>query len=112
MSVTQTAKKPATGADWHWADVLAAIRKNGWSLEQIAKDEGYKRGAALGDAARRPYPKAERILAAYAGVEHPMLIWPSRYNADGQPNRTPGPKPRRGRRPIKRAAAPRKAARA
>ena len=106
MTTTQAVKKPATEQDWHWADVLAALRKQGWSLRQIAKKEGYKTGAALGEAARRPYPKVERILAAYAGIAHPMEIWPSRYTKQGLPNRKSGPKSFVGRRPVARAAAP------
>lgn len=87
--------------DWHWKDLLALLAKRGWSLRQIGIEEGYPDGSALGEAARRAYPKAEAILAAYAGVDHPMLIWPSRYSADGIPNRRRGPEPRRGMPPRK-----------
>ena len=116
MTAATSLKKPAA-QDWHWADVLAALRKRGWSLKQIAETEGYAHGNVLGDAARRPYPRAEAILAAYAGIEHPKLIWPSRYTADGKPNRAKGPKPRRGLPPVKattpiRGRNPQKAARA
>lgn len=100
MTTTTPEKKPAAEG-WHWADVLAAIRKRGWSLRQIAKAEGYTDGNALGEAARRPYPKAEAIIAAYAGVEHPMVIWPKRYDASGKPNRPMGPKPRFRQPPVK-----------
>lgn len=102
--MTQTApqKKPVADlADWHWADVLAAIRKRGWSLAQIAEVEGYATGNVLGKAALRPYPRAEAILASYAGVEHPMKIWPSRYTRDGQPNRPMGRPKLRGQAPVK-----------
>ncbi len=102
MTLTTTPKKPAV-EDWNWEDLLATIRKRQWSLRQIAKEEGYAHGNVLGEAKRRPYPAAERILAAYAGVHHPMVIWPSRYDADGQPNRTPGPKPMRGQPPVKKS---------
>jgi Ner family transcriptional regulator len=96
MSNPTTAKKPV-GEDWHWKDVLAALHKRGWSLRQVGIAEGYPDGAALGEAARRPYPKAEAILARYLGVDHPMRIWPSRYGPDGRPNRRHGPPPMRGR---------------
>jgi Ner family transcriptional regulator len=96
MSNPTTAKKPV-GEDWHWKDVLAALHKRGWSLRQVGMAEGYPDGAALGEAARRPYPKAEAILARYLGVDHPMRIWPSRYGLDGRPNRRHGPPPMRGR---------------
>lgn len=101
MTHTAHLKKPAEASqDWHWADVLAALKKRGWSLRQIGKDEGYENGNTLGEAARNPYPKAEAILARYAGVAHPMQIWPSRYDAKGRPNRDLGRKPMRGVRPL------------
>ncbi|MBL8260892.1 MAG: helix-turn-helix domain-containing protein [Xanthomonadaceae bacterium] len=102
MTAETSPKKPVMD-DWAWEDLLAAIRKRRWSLRQIAKEEGYAHGNVLGEAKRRPYPAAERILAAYAGVAHPMEIWPSRYDADGAPNRTPGPKPMRGIPPVKKS---------
>jgi Ner family transcriptional regulator len=114
MPSTAAAKKPVT-PDWHWSDLKAALEKRGWSLQQIALEEGYSHGSVLGEAARRPYPAVERVLASYAGIDHPMEIWPSRYNADGTPNRRRGPKPRIGQRPEKattRARRSRKAAQA
>ena len=113
MTAATSPKKPDP-KDWHWVDLLAAIRKRGWSLRQIAMTEGYAHGNVLGEAKRRPYPAAERILAAYAGVPHPAHIWPSRYDGEGNPNRTPGPKPMRGAPPVKKTARQerRKAARA
>lgn len=92
MSQLTSQKKPALG-DWHWADVLAALRKRGWSLRQVGLAEGYAAGNTLGEAARRPWPKAEEILARYIGVSHPMVIWPTRYDARGIPNR-------KGRQPM------------
>ncbi|MDP1696465.1 MAG: helix-turn-helix domain-containing protein [Xanthomonadaceae bacterium] len=90
-------KKPAA-RDWHWKDVIAALHKAGWSLRQVSLAEGYPEdSSALGETARRPYPKAEAILARYIGVAHPMVIWPTRYDEDGQPNRRRGPAPMRGR---------------
>lgn len=92
----------AHAQDWDWADVLAALRKRGWSLRQIAIAEGYSdQGSYLGKAAREPAPKCEAILAAYVGVEHPMVIWPSRYHPDGTPNRRIGRAPMRGQPPAK-----------
>ena len=100
MATTPGPKKPVN-KDWHWKDLLAALAKRGWSLRQVGLVEGYPDGSALGEAARRAYPKAEAILAAYAGIAHPMEIWPSRYDADGNPNRRRGPEPRRGVPPRK-----------
>lgn len=94
MKNSQANTKPTPGAlkDWHWKDVLVALNKKGYSLRQIGMAEGYPDGNALGLAARRPFPKAEGIVAKYLGVE-PQTIWPSRYTADGVPNRRRGPRP-------------------
>lgn len=100
MPHTALSKKPVEQPqDWHWADVLAALRKRGWSLRQVGAAEGYADGNTLGEVARRPYPKAEATLARYIGVDHPMVIWPSRYDAKGKPNRRIGRAPMRGQTP-------------
>ena len=101
MPVATTLKKPAP-KDWHWADLMAHLRKRGWSVRQIAIAEGYNdEGRTLLGAARKPSPKAEAILAAYAGIDHPQVIWPSRYNSDGSTARPMGRAPLRGQPPIK-----------
>lgn len=100
MSTKNTPKKASPG-DWHPADILAALRKAGWSLTQLAKHHGYASTSGLGNVLHRPYPKTERIIAAAIGIEHPMQIWPSRYDSAGNPNR------RGGFRPIRPANPPR-----
>jgi Ner family transcriptional regulator len=110
MTASQLRKKPAAdkAVDWQWADVLAALKKRGWSLRQIAIAEGYQdQGSTLGKAAREPAPKSEDILARYAGIDHPMVIWPSRYHRDGSPNRRIGRAPMRGQPPVKATTAAR-----
>lgn len=102
---TPAGQKKPVNKDWHWKDVLAELHKSGWSLRQVGIEEGYPDGSALGEAARRPYPKAEAILARYVGVDHPKVIWPSRYHPDGTPNRRLGPAPMRGERPRKATTA-------
>lgn len=88
------AKKNAAPQDWHSADVVAAVRKAGWSLQQLGFANGYTHRSALALALRKPYPKAEAIIADALGVE-PRVIWPSRYNTDGTTNRRRGPAPMR-----------------
>lgn len=96
MSNSTSPKKPVA-TDWHWKDVVAALHKAGWSLRQVCLAEGYPEdSSALGEAARRPFPKAEAILARYIGVDHPKVIWPTRYDQSGVPNRRRGPSPMRG----------------
>lgn len=79
--------KKTSPEDWHPADIHAALRKAGWSLAQLALHHGYASNSALCNAIARPFPKGERIIAAAIGVKHPMVIWPSRYDSAGQPNR-------------------------
>ena len=93
MTPTANPKKPAS-KDWHPADVIAAIRKKGWSLQQLAFAHGYGARTALAKALHQPYPKAEAIIAGTLGVP-PQTIWPSRYNPDGTTNRTGGARPLR-----------------
>lgn len=118
MTETARQKNPVPNGDWHWADVMAAIHKREWSLRQIALAEGYTdEGSTLGGVARKPSPKAEAILASYAGMRHPMDIWPSRYDEKGNPNRRIGRAPKRGQPPLKATTArggrnPQKAVRA
>ncbi|WP_293766789.1 helix-turn-helix domain-containing protein [uncultured Aquitalea sp.] len=64
-------------ADWHRADIVAAVRKAGWSLRRLSLEAGLCAGA-LNNALDRPWPKAERIIAAAIGVA-PETIWPDRY---------------------------------
>ena len=77
--------------DWHRADIKAALEKAGWSLRSLGKEYGYSPGS-LKLALRKPWPKAEAIIAAAIGVK-PWEIWPSRYH-NGKPNRPMDP-PRR-----------------
>jgi Ner family transcriptional regulator len=93
MTTTAVRKKPVV-EDWHPADIVAALRKKQWSLQQLAAVNGYRSRTAIAHALHRPYPKAEGIIAEALGVE-PKEIWPTRYNADGTTNRTPGSKPMR-----------------
>ncbi|GMU44151.1 MAG: transcriptional regulator [Xanthomonadales bacterium PRO6] len=97
---TPAPRKNTSLEDWHPADIIASLRKAGWSLAQLALHHGYADKSAVRTAVSRPYPKAERIIAAALGL-HPMQIWPSRYDRAGQPNRTGS------RRPIRPANAPR-----
>lgn len=76
--------------DWHRADVIAELRKKGWSLSQLAKHHGYRSPTTLGNALNRHWPKGEKIIAFALGLE-PSEIWPSRYLATQEPTRTPPP---------------------
>ncbi|WP_136414762.1 helix-turn-helix domain-containing protein [Herbaspirillum sp. ST 5-3] len=77
MSVDKSQKKAAQAVDWHRADVVAALHKKGWSLRELSRQSGLSDGT-LKSALDRPYPKAERIIAAALGLD-PRAIWPNRY---------------------------------
>lgn len=69
--------------DWHPADVLAALKKRGRTLAGLSVTNGYHPTAA-GKALRRPWPAVEAIIAEELGLL-PQRVWPSRYDAGGQP---------------------------
>jgi len=75
MNTLHAPKKAAT--DWHRADIVAALHKQGWSLRKLSLQAGLSAGA-LNNALDRPWPKAERIIAAAIDVA-PETIWPTRY---------------------------------
>lgn len=79
MTKQNAPKKPAQ--DWHRADIVAAVRKAGWSLRKLAQHHGYAAPTTLTNALARPWPKGERIIAEAIGV-NPAEIWPSRYAKD------------------------------
>lgn len=81
-SVIAKPKKPAS-IDWHPADVIAALWKLGTSLQRIAREHRYH-PTSLNLALRKPWPKAERIIADVIGTPV-QEIWPSRYHSDGTP---------------------------
>lgn len=76
MSVLDDAKKTASN-DWHRADILAALRKNGWSLRTLAK-QGNVSYNTLKSVLDKPYPKMEKLVANAIGVP-PQTIWAGRF---------------------------------
>jgi len=69
--------------DWHPADVLAALKKRGYSLAGLSVANGYHPTAA-GKALKQPWPAMERLVAEAIGLP-PQTIWPSRYDCEGRP---------------------------
>ncbi len=74
---------PPHSADWHPADILAALKKRGHSLAGLSVANGYHPTAA-GKALKQPWPAMELLLANTLGVT-PQTIWPSRYDREGRP---------------------------
>lgn len=84
--MTQQPAQTPPGADWHRADIIAALRKRGWTLRKLSAAHGRTPGMAQ-RALSHSIPLYESWIAAAIGVP-PSVIWPSRY--EGQPNRGPG----------------------
>jgi Ner family transcriptional regulator len=68
-------KKCENPADWHPADVKAALEKRGISLRKLAADCGYSH---IQRVLTSPWWAAEQVVAQALGVA-PREIWPSRY---------------------------------
>jgi len=65
--------------DWHRADIIAALKKQGWSIRALAAQANV-RPTTLYGALVKPYPKSERVIADALGLK-PEQIWPQRYAA-------------------------------
>ncbi|WP_422631077.1 helix-turn-helix domain-containing protein [Photorhabdus stackebrandtii] len=63
--------------DWHPADIIAALRKQGTTLSSVSRKAGLA-SSTLSNALHRQWPKGEAIIAAKLGLL-PAEIWPSRY---------------------------------
>jgi len=63
--------------DWHRADILAALKKQGTNLSALARAQGYS-SSTLQNALNSKWPKGELIIAN-ALNKTPEEIWPSRY---------------------------------
>ncbi|WLS79620.1 helix-turn-helix transcriptional regulator [Erwinia pyri] len=63
--------------DWHPADIIAALKKQGTTLSALSRESGLA-SSTLSNALRRPWPKGEQLIAAALGKQ-PEEIWPTRY---------------------------------
>lgn len=63
--------------DWDKADIVYALRKQGWTLRSLAKESGVSY-STLRSALDKSYPKMENVIASAIGVE-PEVIWVERY---------------------------------
>ncbi len=78
-NTTVSQKNLKEGRDWHRADIVAALKKRGFSVRQLSRDSGLGENT-LANALRSPWPKGERIIAAALEME-PSEIWPTRYTS-------------------------------
>jgi len=67
----------------HPEEIKAAIRMRGTTLSALAVSWGHTE-CAIRHALRGPYPKVERLIARFLGLD-PAYIWPDRYDSDGSP---------------------------
>lgn len=73
----------ALAPDWPWQTIRAAIMQRGLTLDALAVRAGY--AAATGRCVKRePLPRLQAEIARLLGYA-PMAIWPTRYDAHGQP---------------------------
>ncbi|ECE0829601.1 transcriptional regulator [Salmonella enterica subsp. enterica] len=63
--------------DWHPADIIAAVRKQGTSIAALSRNAGLA-PSTLANVLYRRWPKGEKLIADVLGVA-PEHIWPSRY---------------------------------
>ncbi len=82
MATRRTTESPpkSHAQDWHPADIVAALRKRGWSLRRLSVHHGYASGS-LKKALCSPWSNAEHLIAEALDMT-PDQIWPTRY-ADG-----------------------------
>lgn len=71
------------GRDWHPEDIKAAIRKSGITLNALSLEHGLT-ASAVRFTLIRPWARVQAIIAAHLNLK-PHSIWPSRYDAAGNP---------------------------
>lgn len=62
--------------DWHRADVVAALKRQGWTVRALSRKHQLSE-YTLYTALDRSYPKGERIIAEALGL-NVQDIWPER----------------------------------
>jgi len=76
--MTKATSQKKSAIDWHPADIVAALKKNGWNLSSLSRHHGYASPGTLRRAIETKWPKGEAIIAEAIGVK-PEEVWPSRY---------------------------------
>lgn len=77
-------KKPIA-QDWHAEQIKAAVRMRGTTLSALSERNGYE-ASSIYKALTRQWPALERVIAQFLD-KRPQDIWPSRYDAAGNPVR-------------------------
>ena len=63
--------KKTSPKDWHRADIVAELRKAGWSLRRLSEHHNYASPTTLTTALERAWPKGERLIASAIGMNRP-----------------------------------------
>ena len=71
----------------HHADIVAAVKKVGTNLRQLAISEGFGE-STLRAALHKQHPRAQRLIAKTIG-KSVHEIWPQWFSADGARIRAP-----------------------
>lgn len=64
--------------DWHPADIIASLKKQGKSMASVSRAAGLA-SSTLANTLSRRWPKGEKLIADALGIS-PQEIWPSRYD--------------------------------
>lgn len=76
MKVNFKLKKGINTTDWHNADIVAELKKRGFSLRKLSIANGLSPNT-LRTALDKPYLKAEKIIAEAMGLTE-FDVWPQR----------------------------------
>ena len=63
-------------ADWHPADIVAALKKAGWTISELSRHQGYSSPGTLRRAIERKWPKGEEIIAEAIGLPPQKQAFP------------------------------------
>ena len=86
---------------WHPADIIAAVRKSGTSLQRLSLQHGFN-SHSMNKAVRQCFPACHAIIAQVVGVPR-QTIWPQFYFSDGR-RRSPREQKREVARQARRVA--------
>jgi Ner family transcriptional regulator len=66
---------------WHPADIIAAVRKRGTSLQRLSREHGFS-VFTMNKAVRQCFPACHIIIAGVIGAPR-QTIWPQFYDSEG-----------------------------
>jgi Ner family transcriptional regulator len=76
------AVRPTPPAGMHRADIVAAVKKTGTNLRQLALSHGFG-ASTLRAALYKPHPRAQRLIAET--IDKPLHeLWPQWFDTNGR----------------------------